>query len=223
MPPVILELGCGNRADFTPLAAEFAELRKNGLARGFLGEGVHFFDDGIAIFFVVPVFPLLHFLEAGCCNLVFLPEIVVLELLFADDFFPFLVGVAKRLVDFAEFLVLVDVLDAFDETAEFLGIFFDDLLGLFVVRGDELVQLGAERIVGLENRIVAFEERKLFPFADDGVQVLACIFVDFRFGECLEAFEKALADGNFFFARILCFCSRNDKRSVRSRRRRGRG
>ena len=206
---VVLELGCRNRADFTPLAAEFAELGKHGLARSFLGERVHFFDDGVAVLFVVPVFPLLHFLETGGGNLVFLPEIVVLELLFADDFLPFLISVAENLVDFAELLVLVDVLDAFDEAAELLGIFFDDLLGLFVEGADEFIQLSAECIVSLEDRIVTFEEGELFPFADDGMQMLARVFIDFRFGKRLETFEKALADGNFFFACVFRFCGRN--------------
>ena len=47
--------------------------------------------------------------------------------------------------------------------------YFNDLLGLFVERIDEFVQLGAKRIIRLENRVIPFEKRQLFPFADNGV------------------------------------------------------
>ena len=41
------------------------------------------------------------------------------------------------------------------------------------------------------------------------MQVLARVFIDFRFRKCLETFEKALADGYFFFACVFRFCGRN--------------
>ena len=68
---------------------------------------------------------------------------------------------------------------------------------------DELVQLGAQSVICLENRIVAFEKVELFPFANDSVQMLARVLINFRVGECLETFEEALADCNFFFAGVF--------------------
>jgi hypothetical protein len=47
-----------------------------------------------------------------------LPQVVVLELLFANDGLPFLERFAELLVDFLEVLVLVDCLDSFDESSE---------------------------------------------------------------------------------------------------------
>ncbi len=128
---VFLELGCRDRTDFLPAVSNITELVQKILARFFLSHGIHFGEQFVAGLFVAPVFPLLHFLETAGGGLVFLPQVMIFELLFADDFLPLVVAVTNLLVQFAEVFVFVEGLDLFDKSAELCGVFFHQLLGAF--------------------------------------------------------------------------------------------
>ena len=187
---VFVELGRRDGANFTPLVAQVAELGEDCLARCFVAQRFHLGENFVAVFFVVPRFPLLHFLETCSSALVFLPQVVVLELLFADDGLPFLERLAELLVDFLEVLVLVDCLDSFDESRELHLVFGNHLFGVLVERGNLFAELVAQGVVALEDGVGAFEERELFPFAHDGVEILGCILARVRIGKSLEAFQQ---------------------------------
>ena len=138
----------------------------------------------------MPGFPLTHFLEAFGGALVLEPQVVVLELLLADDVLPFGKGVPQLLAQVLEVFVLVETLYAFDEGAEFCGVFFENLLGGFFECGNLFLELVAQRVVALEQRVVAFECGELLPFAHKGMQVLRGRFGNLGIGEGLEHLEE---------------------------------
>ena len=138
----------------------------------------------------MPVFPLLHFLETCSSSLVFLPQVVILELVFAHDFFPLLVEVANLLVQVAEVFVFVESLYLFDNGLEFFGIRFKTLLRIFFVCRNFVRERVAETIIRLQHRVFTFQQRKLFPFANNGVQVLLGHVVHVGICQGLKAFQQ---------------------------------
>ena len=187
---IFLQLGSRNGSNFLPAVRNFLQLLKNGLATGFLGQGIHFEEQVITVLFIVPIFPLLHFLEAGRRGLVFLPQVVVLELVLANDFLPLQEAFTNLLVQFAEVLVFIEGLDLFDDCLELFGIFFEALLGIVVIGGNLDRKLVAQRIVFLQHWVFTFQQRKLFPFADNGVQMLVGHVVNVGIGKSLKAFQQ---------------------------------
>ena len=138
----------------------------------------------------MPIFPLLHFLETRRCSLVFLPQVVILELVFANDFFPLLVEFADFLVQVTEVFIFVKGLHLFNDSLELCRIFFEALQGVFFVCGNLNRKRIAERIVGLQHGIFAFQERKLFPFANNGMQMFLGHIVSIRIRKGLKAFQQ---------------------------------
>ena len=213
MVAVFLQFCRRDRSDFLPTVRNFLKLLENSLATGFLGQGVHLEEQVVAVLFVMPVFPLLHFLETSRRGLVFLPQVVVLELVLANDFLPLLEAFTNLLVQFAEVLVFIEGLDLFDDCLELFGIFFEALLGVVVIGGNLDRKLVAQRIVFLQHRVFTFQQRKLFPFADNGVQVLVGHVVNVGIGKSLKAFQQfrsnrfVSAFGNLFgnFFRLVEF------------------
>ena len=187
---IFLQLGSRDRSDFFPAVRNILELSKNGLAARFLGQSIHFKEQIIAVLFVVPVFPLLHFLETSGSSLVFLPQVVILELVFAHDFFPLLVEVANLLVQVAEVFVFVESLYLFDNGLELCRIFFETLLGVIIVSGNLARKRIAQCIVALQHRVFAFQKRKLFPFANNGMQMFLGHVVHIGICQGLKAFQQ---------------------------------